>query len=447
MPLPLAALAAPLIKGIVMDIAKDLLGDLTKDLLGNLGDKLKTALPEVMEDLATPNSPIGKIVDAVLEKMGIPAPFRAAAAAVADPMGAIRDVLDGPDMPRHRPVADGTTPTSSGEFPPAGGTAPNGSLSVTDNGVIDTGRYLISASEDHGGELIIKDKETGETIRAWGDPHVETSDGDFMKFHQESLTIELPDGTKVTLKPTELTGGKGAEWIDSVAITKGDEAVVLTGFHDGVRGNLRNDGIKTGWEAAAIDNEFEDGTVLRAGAQIDDLYHVNANGEATREIRGGSRRNEHDLDQLVGGRAQNNLDIADFANLTEDENDPFTNVAGGDSTVAGSKKGKMPKGLSLAGMLAWLAGQANSELRSKVAELGELQAEKRKLSGELTKAANDGEENAGAQSRMERVEELMPLVQAEVQELTGQRKQLQEMLTNLLKADKQVGDTTVRNFV
>ena len=54
---------------------------------------------------------------------------------------------------------------------------------------IDTGRYRISVRR---GEVKIYDKQTNTWVRAWGDPHLHTSDGDKAQFHKDNLTIDLP---------------------------------------------------------------------------------------------------------------------------------------------------------------------------------------------------------------------------------------------------------------
>lgn len=160
-------------------------------------------------------------------------------------------------------------------------------LSTNGNNTIDTGRYLITVKEN---EAKIFDKQTQTWVKCHGDPHLLTSDGDKGQFH-ENLTIDLPDGTKVTIKTTD-KDARGVSWIDAVAVMKGDEAVVIKGFHDG------RPGVQVGnvlSNADAVDAMWEDGTVLRAGRQVDDLTFA----KGGQEIVGrdpNARWGEHVLD-------------------------------------------------------------------------------------------------------------------------------------------------------
>jgi len=133
---------------------------------------------------------------------------------------------------------------------------------------IDTGDYLIRGKEN---ELRIYDKKTQKWIKLWGDPHGVTSDGDKFQFHEDNLTFDLPDGTKVTVVPTE-KNSNGKAYLDKVAIMKGDEAFVMRGLHDGEKGVK----ISHRKDAANVDHRFVDGTVLKVGDELDDLF---TNGE------------------------------------------------------------------------------------------------------------------------------------------------------------------------
>jgi hypothetical protein len=103
---------------------------------------------------------------------------------------------------------------------------PTGNLIVKGN-VIDTGKYEIVVSKD---EVIVKDKETGKWFRVWGDPHLETSDGDKLGFTQDNLTIDLPDGTKITIVPTE-ANADGVAYIDTLYVMQGSKAVEVENIH------------------------------------------------------------------------------------------------------------------------------------------------------------------------------------------------------------------------
>lgn len=195
---------------------------------------------------------------------------------------------------------DGATPPPGGEPSPAPAPAPAPEPSTphtlsVDGNTVDTGRYEIRASEH---EVVIHDRHTNTSVRAWGDPHFHTGDGDKAQFHDQPVTIDLADGTKVTIKPTA-RNEDGLAYIDSVAITQGDGAVTIDGVHTG---DIVVSDVMEG-EAARIDQEYADGTVLEAGEQVDDLWFTDANGNRAEELVGDDptqRFNEHMLDGRGG---------------------------------------------------------------------------------------------------------------------------------------------------
>ena len=143
---------------------------------------------------------------------------------------------------------------------------------------VDTGNYTIQGSKD---TLTVTDKTTGESFKVWGDPHIETSDGDKTDFMQKPATFMLPDGTKVTVTPTKSDNPNAATYIDNVTITRGDDAVQMTGVHDG---KLHTD-VQRG-EGQWLDERTPDGTVLTAkDGHIKDLM------VGTAEIKGDNIKN------------------------------------------------------------------------------------------------------------------------------------------------------------
>ena len=160
--------------------------------------------------------------------------------------------------------------------------------------VYRTDRYDIHVRAD---EVQIFDRQSGEWVKVWGDPHVVTSDGDKAGFQEGNVTLDLPDGTKVTVVPTE-QGANGTAFVDKVIITNGTAGAEVTGVHDssGPRfGNVGND-------ARGLDSRYADGTVLHADQGIDDLFYLDAGGKRT-ELKGakeGARFDEHDIANLGG---------------------------------------------------------------------------------------------------------------------------------------------------
>lgn len=151
------------------------------------------------------------------------------------------------------------------------------------------------------GEVTIRNPKTGASVRAWGDPHLHTSDGDRMKFHTDNLTIDLPDGTKVTIVPTPVDA-QGVSYIESVVVMNGSKAFVV--------GNLdpRNaTAVPTerSYDSASavrgLDRSIHDGTVLTVGRDVDDLRAVSKMNHVL-----GQLENDHEesLDGL-GGASSN----------------------------------------------------------------------------------------------------------------------------------------------
>lgn len=184
---------------------------------------------------------------------------------------------------------------------------------LTQNGnTISTGRYDVIASE---GKVVVFDTWTETTVKVFGDPHVRTSDGDRAQFHSDNLTLDLADGTKVTITPTE-KNARGHSYVDTVSVMKGNDAARFTGISDNVPGVATN-GVRHG-AADLVDQLDTDGTVLRAGREVDDLTVV-ATGKELVGRDWSQWRGEHMLDGL-GGES-----TFDFTK----ENDRFRSLLGG----------------------------------------------------------------------------------------------------------------------
>jgi Domain of Unknown Function (DUF1521) len=151
-----------------------------------------------------------------------------------------------------------------GGVPPVGPTrggvpAPvlgGGPLKVLGNNTVSDGRYEIIATDVDHGTLTVKDTQTGQYFTVYGDPHVQTSTGGTAEFQHKNATFLLPDGTEITVEPTD---NPGVNTIDKVVITKGSDAVVMTGFTTGLvhTKDLPNQGY-------SLDASTDDGTVMVA---------------------------------------------------------------------------------------------------------------------------------------------------------------------------------------
>jgi hypothetical protein len=269
----------PGVGGILGSEVGGIAGHLAGGILGQIFDQFQK---DPIGTMADPMSLPSKLVDGVLGQFGAPKEFRSLVGFAMDPLGAIRNILAGQDKCDVRPVA------------PGGGQCSEPGLSTNGKDCVDTGRYLISA---HEGEVKCYDKQTNTWVECKGDPHLSTSDGDKAQF-QKNLTIDLPDGTELKIKTTP-QDKNGVSFIDSVAVLKGEEAVVMTGFHDG------KEGVNVGHvlnNADAVAGQWSDGTVLRAGKNVSDLTFASDG----KEILGGDptgRWGEWNLDDH-GGKAR-----------------------------------------------------------------------------------------------------------------------------------------------
>jgi hypothetical protein len=147
------------------------------------------------------------------------------------------------------------------------GRGPANGLSVHGN-TVNTGRYTITASTDGGGTLKVTDTWTGKSFKIWGDPHIITDKGDKANFQHEPVTFRLDDGTRITIDPTNNPGA--VEFIGRVAITKGNDAVEMSGLHQGTLQTKFEPGL-----GRAVDGQYAEGTVITPiNGQLDQLQVV-----------------------------------------------------------------------------------------------------------------------------------------------------------------------------
>jgi hypothetical protein len=141
---------------------------------------------------------------------------------------------------------------------------PQGDPLTVNGNTVNTGRYTITASTGDGGTLTVTDNTTGESFKVSGDPHITTDKGDTTSFQHAPATFMLPDGTQITVDPTH---NSGVNYINNVTITKGNDAVEMTGFHTG---NLQTQALPG--EGYYLDATTPEGTVLTAeNGNIDQL--------------------------------------------------------------------------------------------------------------------------------------------------------------------------------
>ena len=201
------------------------------------------------------------------------------------------------------PAAGGGAPASGGadpssfSTPSAGSSSDSTPLTVDSaNNAINTGRYTISGSNSDDGSLTITDNQTGKKVEVWGDPHIKVNGQNVADFQKDGLTIQLQDGTQVHIQPTALSNG--VSHINQVSVTKGDQAVTMSGF---TTGQMHTSGVMNG--AAAYQNSLYNTPNEINITEGDDgnLYYNNANGSMGSEITAQSNGGQIDLDGAGGG--------------------------------------------------------------------------------------------------------------------------------------------------
>ena len=124
---------------------------------------------------------------------------------------------------------------AQGIFPPA-----NPQWTVQRDGSqahIDLGNYTLDVDERNS-QFIVTNKATGETTRIWGDPHVEV-DGKAVGDFYGTMTLNLDDGTKITINTTPYSAGNGMTLSNRLTITQGDRAMIVSGLDQNQLGDLK----------------------------------------------------------------------------------------------------------------------------------------------------------------------------------------------------------------
>lgn len=256
--------------------------------------------------------------------------------------------------------------------------ASNGSLAAAqgprltrEGQTIRTPKYDIEVTKD---SLVIRDRKTGKTITAWGDPHLRTdNDGnsattgadDFAKFNGKSLTLDLKDGTKITIKPTEMQNG--VSFIDKVAIMNGKDATVIGNVHGEGPVDIR----QIGEDSLLVDDEFADGIALYADEDLAKLFYAADNVELT----GGTAAQEIDLDQMEDGKSALSFEKF-FGGPRRSRPDEVaysrpgerSGSIGGSGQVGGSSSTGRSSGSMFARLFALLR-ELQDQMKSKIEEL------------------------------------------------------------------------------
>lgn len=188
---------------------------------------------------------------------------------------------------------------TSAHTPPGDPCASDGGLTRSGDSV-NTGEYTITAGENDDGSLTITNNATRQSVELWGDPHIEVNGQDIAQFQKGDVNIQLQDGTVIHVQPTA-TSGSGTSHIAQVSITRGNEAVTMTGTGaSGFAGGVDTSGVmRDGCYQSALYNT-PTATDITLGAD-GNLYYDNANGSVGALITANSHGGETDLDGAGGG--------------------------------------------------------------------------------------------------------------------------------------------------
>lgn len=169
-----------------------------------------------------------------------------------------------PSLPNAFTITGGSMTQTQGvpTFAPAAGAQWTASLEGEHQASIDLGDGYTLQLDERNSEIVIKNAETGETTRIWGDPHVDV-DGKRAFDFWGTTTFELENGTKITIDTEEWSKNPDAFLASKVTITKGDQAIVVEGLSQNDLGDLS---LSMSNNGEMIDMMTRDGFVLDENA-------------------------------------------------------------------------------------------------------------------------------------------------------------------------------------
>lgn len=153
---------------------------------------------------------------------------------------------------------------------------------------IDLGDGYSLQLNERNSEMTITNANTGETTRIWGDPHVDVN-GQHVYDFWGATTFTLDNGTKITINTEQGQGNPNVYFASSVAITRGDQAIEVTGLSQQKLGDLE---ITMGDNGRALDRANADGFVL----------HENDSGAGWRSAYTGDVATQADLNATRPGQ-------------------------------------------------------------------------------------------------------------------------------------------------
>jgi len=206
--------------------------------------------------------------------------------------------------------------THGGCFPPPD--VQPSTWSVEQNGSkaeIDLGDHTLTVNEKKS-EFILTNKETGESSRVWGDPHFDMdNDGKTDVDFWGTMTMNLENGTKITIDTTPWKGNEDMTVSSRLTITQGDQRMVIDNMDQNEIGDMTIDHHTHG--GRELDLVTSDGL---------DIYQ-SGDGNEWKVLDGFEMRSvtQDDMNETKGDNA--NIDVLDVLDLIPSLRDLAGNMA------------------------------------------------------------------------------------------------------------------------
>jgi len=155
--------------------------------------------------------------------------------------------------------------------------------------------YRITAGDDN--TVTIFNKHTGESYQAWGDPHMNV-DGQHAFDFWGTTTLQLDDGTKVTIETTPWANNPAMTLSSKVTITNGDYGVQISGVDTNRTGDLKFD--EAPQHGGLLDALVDDGNLLHENPAGKGFLAVGGDGR----IRAVDQKYINETDLMKGGALQ-----------------------------------------------------------------------------------------------------------------------------------------------
>jgi hypothetical protein len=129
---------------------------------------------------------------------------------------------------------------------------------------IDLGNYELQLDEKNS-QIKIVNKNNGEVTNIWGDPHIDwNKDGKTDADFWGKTTFQLEDGTKITIDTEPFKNNPDMAVSSEVTVTRGDNALKITGLSQNELGDLKIESADRGGQA--LDWAVTDGFTVKENA-------------------------------------------------------------------------------------------------------------------------------------------------------------------------------------